>query len=109
LRNQLLVKLGGETRYWRRQFLFDSPGWITIRKEIEPYIQLTTSLFNKEALEELMPSANSNYVQVVLKMKAFGLSNTSSLRIVLGLALWLKNHFNAFTIQQPLNQKMKKP
>jgi hypothetical protein len=97
MRDLLLIQLRGERRYWQRQFKFDSPEWITVRKQAEPYLHFTTEFFRKEALEELMPSADSNYLQVLLKMKTFGLVRTTSLKIILGLALWLQAHSDSAT------------
>lgn len=56
---------------------------------------MTTKFLRKEALEELIPSADYNYFQVLLKIKRFGVDNVNSLKIILGLTLWLQTHFDA--------------
>jgi asparagine synthase (glutamine-hydrolysing) len=97
IRNQLIIRVRGERRYWPRQSHFDSPGWRIIRKTAEPYVELTTQLLCKEALNELMPSAGSGYLQVRRMMRNAGLTDTTSLKIILGLALWSRNHGDALT------------
>jgi len=97
VRDQLLARTRGERRYWPRVSHFDSPGWKIIRKTAEPYVPLTTRFLRKESVDELIPSADSSYLQVRRKMKQFGVSETSSLRIVLGLAIWSKDHLDAIT------------
>jgi asparagine synthase (glutamine-hydrolysing) len=106
MRNLLIILLRGERRYWLRQFKFDSPEWRTVRKKAEPYIHLTTEIFNKKVLKELMPTADSDYLQVLLKMKDNGVNRTSSLKIILGFAFWLQTHFDSMTnYTQSLNQQ----
>jgi asparagine synthase (glutamine-hydrolysing) len=108
LRNQLLIRLMGERRYWPRRFDFDSPEWKIIRKEAEPYIQLTTQFFNKDSLNRLMPPADSKNPEVQRRMKRFGVTDESSLRIILGLALWSKDHLDAINNVQQVSNKEKR-
>jgi asparagine synthetase B (glutamine-hydrolysing) len=97
LRNRLAIRLRGEKRYWPRRFHFDSPEYRIIRTEAEPYIHLTEEFFRKEALHKLMPRADASYSTVRQKMKSHGLTETLSYGIIIGLALWLKNHRKAIT------------
>jgi len=100
LRRQTLLKLKGERRYWLRKFDFNSSEWKIVRSTAEPFIFLTKSFFRSEALEELMPPADSRFLKVRLKMKNSGVKYHSSLRLILGLALWLKNYPDALSMLQ---------
>jgi asparagine synthase (glutamine-hydrolysing) len=108
IRDLLINQIRGERRYWLRQIKFDSPEWIAVRKKAEPYIPLTAEFFYEEALKELMPSPDSKYLQVLLKMKNFGVNRTSSLKIILGLTFWLQTHFDAVTNYQRSSNRQNK-
>jgi asparagine synthase (glutamine-hydrolysing) len=97
IRNQLIIQLRGEKRYWRRQYQFDSPEWRIVRKKAEPYLCNTTTVFRREALEKLMPSVDSKHLQALFRIRTFGVSTTASLRIIYGFAFWLETHFDAVT------------
>ena len=92
LRTVLLLKLIGETRYWSRKSYFNSQGWKTIRKKAEPHIELISEILSKDVVSQLLPRSSAGDLDVRLTTRRFGLASTSSLQILLGLALWLSKH-----------------
>lgn len=86
----LLLRLRGETRYWRRTSMgFDSPGWQEVRKMAEPKLELTSRLLDQKTVRELMPPPEASYLQTRLKMVNTKMTDVSSLKLLTGFALWL--------------------
>lgn len=75
-----------ERRYYVRLYDFNSPGWLAVRRQAEPYRQRLFHIFNKDVLNELLPGPQIpiNFTNMI--------AQASGLKILLGLMLWSKNH-----------------
>lgn len=75
-----------ERRYYYRLFDFNSPGWLAVRQQAEPYREQAMHLFNKEEFEKLLPGPD-----VPLNLRD-GIIDASGLKSLLGFMLWSKDH-----------------
>lgn len=75
-----------ERRYYFRTYDFNSPGWLAVRQQAEPYRDRLFEFFNRDVLEELLPAPEAT-VSV-----GDGIIETSGLKLLLGLMLWSKDH-----------------
>ncbi len=75
-----------ERRYYFRTFDFNSPGWMAVRRQAEPYRERLFNLLDKDVLEELLPAPD---VLVDFRDK---IVDASGLKLLVGLMLWSKDH-----------------
>lgn len=75
-----------ERRYYFRTFDFNSPGWVAVRRQAEPYRERLFHLLDKDVLGELLPAPD---VPVDFQDK---IVDASGLKLLLGLMLWSKDH-----------------
>jgi asparagine synthase (glutamine-hydrolysing) len=75
-----------ERRYYYRVFDINGPGWRAIRREAEPLREKLLDLFDRAALEELLPppEAVASFEDPIL--------GPSGMKLLLGLLLWLRDH-----------------
>ncbi len=75
-----------ERRYYFRVYDFNSPGWVAVRRQAEPYRERLFDLFNKDALNELLPGPDVNV------NPGNKIVDVSSLKSLLGIMLWSKEY-----------------
>lgn len=92
LRDALIPLLRGETRYWPRTYNFNSPGWKAIRKKADPHLKLTFPFLNENTVQKLMPSYDVTGLRLKWRMASTGAMETSGLKTIIGLALWMNRH-----------------
>lgn len=77
-------QLIGERLYYPRVMNFDNAMWKTVRKMVPSNQNMLDYFFNREVVNVLLPkpdiNVGLNYVQ------------SSSLKLLLGFSLWLKDH-----------------
>jgi asparagine synthase (glutamine-hydrolysing) len=75
-----------ERRYYVRIYDFNNSGWLAVRHQAEAYRQRLFNIFNKDVLDELLPSPEVpiHFTDTIVK--------ASGLKILLGLMLWSENH-----------------
>lgn len=76
----------GERRYYFRIYDFNSPGWLAVRRQAEPYRERLFHLLHRDVLEELLPAPD---VPVSFED---GIIEASGLKLLLGFMLWSKDH-----------------
>jgi asparagine synthase (glutamine-hydrolysing) len=75
-----------EHLFYYRIYDFNGPGWIAIRKNAEPYREKLYHIFDRDALNELLPGPD-------VRMKFDnGIIEPSGLKSLIGLMLWSKKN-----------------
>lgn len=84
---KLQAKLGYERRYYYRIFNINNPGLRAVRREVEPYRDAVSDLFNREALDTLLPPP-----EVPIPIQSDQITETKQYTLLLGLILWAGQH-----------------
>ena len=74
-----------ERRYYHRVANFNSPGWVAVRQLAEPHRERVAHLFNKGALDELLPRSD-----VPIRFED-PIRDASGIKALLGFILWSRN------------------
>jgi asparagine synthase (glutamine-hydrolysing) len=77
---------GEETRYYFNLYDFNGPGWKAVRAEAEGCWKYLDGLFDLKRLREYVPAPDAN-LQV-----DDGIVDTSGRKLLIGLALWAREH-----------------
>ncbi len=75
-----------EARYYYRVYDINNAGWRAVRMKAEPLRSRVLHLFEPNALESLLPSADT---RIVAKD---AIVDTSGVKLLLGLVLWSEDH-----------------
>lgn len=84
---KLQQKLGYERRYYYRVYDINNPGWQAVRQQVEANRECLEYLFQPEILNQFLPPANTN-----IQSQSDRIIASSSLKILLGLSLWVKEY-----------------
>ncbi|MEW5747138.1 MAG: asparagine synthase-related protein [Nitrospirota bacterium] len=82
----LKEKKAVERRYYVRIYDINSPGWLAVRRQAEPYRERVMQVFNREVLDELLPPPDA---PVAVKE---GISDVSGMKTLLGILHWSKDY-----------------
>jgi asparagine synthase (glutamine-hydrolysing) len=75
-----------QQRYNARVYDINAPGWIAIRRQVEPYRDLAHGYFHRQVLDAILPPPD-----VPIRCND-GIVDSSGHKTLLGLLLWLKDH-----------------
>ena len=92
LRDQLIIALRGERRYYSRAGSFNSVGWKAVRKSAAPYLELTSQFLNESVVREFAPPPNPGYMNVKWPTARKKMTNVLDSKLLMGLAIWCHQH-----------------